>query len=305
MFFRSAPADPTAARRRSTMVARWNLDLLQEMPTKLRRLHRDDRGAAQSLAFVLTFPALIMALMLIVQVSQIMIGVMVIEYAAIATARAASVWIPADLGGAEGANTLIGLTPTGRVDGAEEYLVAPEGAKYELIARTAKVWCSAIAPSRNVGVQSTHAVRDLAMALARSTAAIAPIGVEPRLVSKFERKLAYSAAFTRVEARVVHRHVDPPLATHRLPDDEMEFRPGEVGDRDIVIVAVEHDMALLPGPGRLLARRAAWTGADPASDKITRREGFETYPLRATATAVIEGEKSVLPVRHDVVQKGL
>ena len=49
----------------------------------------------QSLSFVLTLPLFIMVMMMIVQVSQLMIGMVVVHYAAFAAARSAAVWIPA------------------------------------------------------------------------------------------------------------------------------------------------------------------------------------------------------------------
>ena len=73
---------------------------------RLRSLHRDERGAVQSLSFVLTVPIFVMIFMLIVQISQLMIGVMVVNYAAFAAARSAVVWIPADTGGAERENRI-------------------------------------------------------------------------------------------------------------------------------------------------------------------------------------------------------
>ena len=49
----------------------------------------------QSLSFVLTLPVFIFIMMMIVQVSQLMIGIVVVHYAAFAAARSAAVWIPA------------------------------------------------------------------------------------------------------------------------------------------------------------------------------------------------------------------
>ncbi len=53
---------------------------------RLRQLHADQRGSAQSLSFVLTLPLFVMILLLIVQVSQLMIGTVVVHYAAYAAA---------------------------------------------------------------------------------------------------------------------------------------------------------------------------------------------------------------------------
>ena len=67
--------------------------------TRIRQLHRSEEGAVQSLSFVLTLPLFIMIVMFIVQVSQLMIGIMGVHYAAFAAARAAIVWTPARLVG--------------------------------------------------------------------------------------------------------------------------------------------------------------------------------------------------------------
>ena len=56
-------------------------------------LHRDQQGSVQSLSFVMTLPFFIMIMMGIVQIGQIMLAKVVVEYAALASARAASVWV--------------------------------------------------------------------------------------------------------------------------------------------------------------------------------------------------------------------
>ena len=65
--------------------------------SRLRRLPKGEEGAVQSLALVLTLPVFLMLVLFIVQVTQIMVGIMMVNYAAFAAARAASVWIPADV----------------------------------------------------------------------------------------------------------------------------------------------------------------------------------------------------------------
>ena len=62
-----------------------------------RQLHRDQAGSVQALSLVLTLPVFVWLVMFIVQVSQLMIGSIVVHYAAFAAARAAVVWIPAHL----------------------------------------------------------------------------------------------------------------------------------------------------------------------------------------------------------------
>jgi hypothetical protein len=62
---------------------------------RFKKLHRDQSGGVQSLAMVLTLPIFMAIICMIVQLSQLMIGMMGVHYAAYAGARAASVWVPA------------------------------------------------------------------------------------------------------------------------------------------------------------------------------------------------------------------
>lgn len=62
---------------------------------RLRALHRCEDGGVQSLAFVLTLPLFMMISLFIVQVSQLMVGIMVVHYSAYTAARSAIVWLPA------------------------------------------------------------------------------------------------------------------------------------------------------------------------------------------------------------------
>ena len=64
----------------------------------LGNLARDEVGGVQTLSFVLTVPLFLFLMMFIVQLSQLTIAKVVVEYAAFAAARAAVVWIPATTG---------------------------------------------------------------------------------------------------------------------------------------------------------------------------------------------------------------
>jgi hypothetical protein len=123
---------------------------------RLRRLHENQVGGVQSLSFVLALPLFIMIMLFIVQISQLMIGIIVVHYTAYATARSASVWIPAGvavLDGQrvvpEGQNCLSASFPDplapdqampvldprddryGPSSGGVTYLVSPGSAKYK------------------------------------------------------------------------------------------------------------------------------------------------------------------------------
>ena len=72
------------------ILAAWALVRFSRAQLRLGRLfelHRDEVGSVQSLSFVLTLPLFIMIMMMIVQVSQLMIGTVVVHYAAYAAAR--------------------------------------------------------------------------------------------------------------------------------------------------------------------------------------------------------------------------
>src|SRR5580704_7441428 len=82
------------------ILAAWALVRFSRAQLRLGRLltlHRDEAGSIQSLSFVLTLPVFIFVMLMIVQVSQLMIGVVVVHYAAFAAARSAAVWIPASM----------------------------------------------------------------------------------------------------------------------------------------------------------------------------------------------------------------
>ena len=84
------------SRRRSSWTldfGPWTLDFGRTLD-----FHADQRGSVESLSFVLTVPVFIMLMLLAVQITQLMIGLVVVHYAAFAAARSATVWIPARLG---------------------------------------------------------------------------------------------------------------------------------------------------------------------------------------------------------------
>ena len=69
---------------------------------RLVQLHRCQRGGVQSLSFVLTLPIFVMLVMFVVQVSQLMIAQVVINYAAYGAARSIAAWVPQHVTEVEG-----------------------------------------------------------------------------------------------------------------------------------------------------------------------------------------------------------
>ncbi len=296
---------------------------------RLLHLHRDQVGSAQALSFVLTLPLFVWVMMFIVQVSQLMIGAIVVHYAAYAAARAAVVWIPARLedepenviggGYARASDVVDGQpdTPTildehvpgfGPRDGWLTYLVHcgdplnPTSRKARKIMAAALVALAPICPSSSDAGQQAGTwagtagdVARLFGDLARDTAA------RPGAISlRLRNKLAYAAEHTRFQVYFRHPNREPPLKTWDVgpnAEDWLEFRADsaeygvELGFQDQVTITVHHDFALLPGPGRLLAKRAA--PGDPLAEKLrsVRAGNRYCYPLSASATLGIEGEK--------------
>ncbi len=278
-------------------------------PRRLRRLHTDQRGSVQSLSFVLTLPLFIMVLLLIVQVSQLMIGQMVVEYAAFAAARAAAVWIPAETD-SEGANCISmifleadqiapALEPDdpsfGPSEGGMTYRIEPGGAKFEKIASAAVLACMPISPSRDVGATLSGAGPLAADIISRAYAAMAPNSDSgPAVARRIRNKLAYAMANTSVEIKFYHKNSEPPLGVaYLIPPELDEFRFNEIGWQDQITVTVRHNLALLPGPGRLLARSTG--AADQVGGSVENRGNVYTYLLSASVTIGNEGEKPAIP----------
>lgn len=286
------------------LLARANRARLK--PRRLLRLHADQRGAVQSLSFVIALPLFIMVLLLIVQVSQLMIGQIAVEYAAFAAARAAAVWIPADVDETETWNCVTEYAPAEEsqlfpVDLGIRHELTPEGYKYAKIRMAAAMACLPVSPSRSLPVAETQS-NQLA-ALERVYKALVPNAAESARVSeRLKNKLMYtlSTDILAVDVRFYHyqSHHELPLAIpvrmnpmtgefeYGVPPDRDEYRPGrELGWQDPISVTVRYKLALLPGPGRLLF------GSTVSDGETSVYRDVYTYLLTASATLGNEGEK--------------
>ncbi len=278
-------------------------------PSRLRCLHRDQSGGVQSLSFVLTLPLFIMIMMFIVQLSQITIGRIVVEYAAFAAARSAIVWTPANLGpGTEQENRISRYEHLRDTEGDDgniysEYAIQPEGPKYNKIHFAAAMACVPICPSRDVGSRRDHPGYAAAPAMIKMYRAYAPGSVSnTRIPGRIRNKLAYALNNTSVEILIRHKDEEPELAEHNRRPYPEEFTSNEIGWQDQIVVTVRHDYALLPGPGRLLARstdsryESSSSGStDTVAQRIRESNRVFVYPLSATVRLNNEGEKPVLP----------
>lgn len=322
----------------------WLVVRLNESRFRLRRLvflHRNEVGSAQSLSFVLTLPIFVVVLLFIVQVSQVMIGTIMVHYAAFAAARAAVVWIPAGIGSRD--NWTIGENWVGGSgygpdfsapdqafpsylqpeSGGLTYVLGGGGLKYDKITTAARLACLPICPSRNLGLSLPPEAATAQSLLKNLYQTLAP---QTSLAdSRLRNKLAYAIQYTNLEVRFYHHNSEPPLmsllggpwgrdyndsrpapGSDNGPGSE-EFWPGqEIGWQDPVTVTVTHYLALLPGPGRILANKVGFirTPTDDVQQRIeqdtqeAQAGNFYVYKLTASCTLGNEGAKSVLPYEY-------
>ncbi len=276
---------------------------------RLAELHRCEAGGVQSLAFVLTLPLFLMILLFIVQVALLMIGLVTVNYAAFAAARSAAVWIPADVPGTVWEGGPQNVLPSGivpntpfRVDAS----VAQTSRKYEEIFDAATLACVTMAPSRDLGGSSLTGLGSTDA----DDAAVSLYGVlvpsssaNQRIPQRLRNKIAYVRdntvlfiTFTDKNSGVTAGSTNgptynpPTIHTHTHIDSE-------VGWQDPVEIEVEHRFALLPGPGRFLAKMLArWDGRpDQAARRVFYEDGVHKVRLIGSATLTIEGIKSVRP----------
>lgn len=263
--------------------------------THFSRLHQDEVGGVQTLSFVLTVPLFLFVIMFIVQLSQITIAQVVVEYASYAAARSAIVWIPANVSLEEEENR-IGLAPMqylgteygdgnefvgdsdpwqveegSSIQGRDVYQVVPGSSKFERIRFAAAMACMPISPSREVVPPGDAGETEAVNALLKAYHDAAPSSVEnSRIPSRIQNKLAYALANTEIEIKIRHRHAWPTVPLWYIFPQTLEpaFQYNEIDWQDTITVELTHHFALLPGPGRLLARRAdAPPGTSPEASR--------------------------------------
>jgi hypothetical protein len=282
---------------------------------RLASLHRCQEGGVQSLAFVLTLPLFIMILLFIVQVSQLMTGLVQVNYAAYASARAASVWIPAhiddeynELGwDINGENELPpGISPGIEFPLTSRTVAGLRSRKYEKIFTAAALACAPMCPSRATpdGAAGLANAGRAASAMKQLYPQFDPAGNRnPRIPARIDNKLGYSFENTYVTVKFEDRNSQPIEGTRTynpIAHPTVAYYSPEVGWQDPVTITVYHDFALLPGPGRFLANLLVREDgkADLVSPRVHKEGDVYTTRISASATMTNEGIRSVKPYVH-------
>ncbi|RLS52660.1 MAG: hypothetical protein DWH91_16000 [Planctomycetota bacterium] len=262
-----------------------------------RRVHRCDDGGVQSLSFVLTLPIFLGAVLMIVQLCQMLLGVMTVQYAAFAGARAAVVWIPANTEEASQNNL-----PWG--NGRENVVSLDVGnlrnsRKYQEVFGAAAQVCVAISPARLV-----RGPRTSMAAVAEPVEAfltLQQLMSDPRIAqwrTATGNRWSYAQANTRVRiAWLAETAITPTY--NPIGHPVVEYEPAEVSWDDAVTVVVSHEVALVPGPGRWFFRSMRWGRVPQNLDQDwTTSERLDRVPVVGSATLSVAGIKSQRPLRY-------
>jgi len=278
---------------------------------RCRQLVTCQSGSIQSLAFVLTFPIFLMVVLLIIQISQLMLGIAVVQYAAFSAARSAAVWLPAhtDLEDEQANRVTTSSLDRGRVGGPGggggefpywmsvpqlgQNLVPGRVGKMHRIWRTAALGCAPLAPSRRVTNSEPGSNPLSGAAIEAWQLLMARPDSRGYFRTRLQRQLDYAAFNTLVLVR--GRDADGasgptynPYPGHYVQQYDPQlgqsvavwipWDPYELGWEDPVTVSVYHNFALLPGPGRFLSERLV---APRTPDLVSRhiREQQGGHPL--------------------------
>ncbi|MDP7277393.1 MAG: pilus assembly protein [Planctomycetaceae bacterium] len=277
---------------------------------RLRQLHGCQRGGVQSLAFVLTLPIFVMIVMFIVQVSQLMIGQVVVNYAAFGAARSLAAWVPQYVVELEPEGDPLGLELHGQnvirdtrfrsgqdfgycyvggtredgfVDSANGGPQATENLlKFDRAFRSATSACATISPSRHLGLTIESKALDRFDATWSAWQLFATTNASSQTRSRLYNKFCYSFWNTELWIRFQNRNAQLGPTYNPIGHPVHQFQSNEVGWQDPITVLVRHNLALLPGPGRWLAKHLVTPGGPP--DRVSNRIAERAGPRRQTDT---------------------
>ena len=269
--------------------------------SRLRGLHRCQTGGVQSLAFVMTLPLFVGTILLMIQLCQVLMGVMTVQYAAFAAARSAIVWIPASVetpAPFDNQNvTNIGLTQGDAVEITPE--MRQTNRKMREIHAAAAQACVAISPARTI--QGPRAgVGEVAEAV-DAFLAFEQLSNDPRLArwrTAASNRWSYAFGNTRVRLAFLSQPRQTPTY-NPIGHPVVEHRTSEAGWDESITLCVRHEVALVPGPGRWLFQRVVWGSAPRNMAANWRGSGrHDRTPVIGSATLTLAGIKSNRPFQY-------
>lgn len=207
-------------------------------PGRLAQVHGDEGGGTQALSFVITLPFFILIAIFMLQLVQLMIGTIVVHYAAFAAARAAIVWIPArvvqteadlEAGQIEETENRISVRSSageapitdlsaGPGEGGADYVisvdindpVALQSPKARKIFTAAVLGCLPISPSAAVpSAPSDVLLLNTDRLIATYQGIAQNLSGTPASAGRLQNKLNYAASHTRIELRAYHQNESP------------------------------------------------------------------------------------------------
>jgi hypothetical protein len=312
---------------------------------RLTKLHDCEHGGVQTLSFVITLPLFIMIVMFIVQVSQLMLGLIAVHYSAFAAARSAVVWTPVrfnDNGSAYRTVDENELHPPlsadnpldleysndlGLVGGAGSSRIAASS-KLNKIFAAAVMGVAPVSPSRRVVEDPACSRCGVPPSLVQAFyQVLVPSSVDnSKIPERLLNKMSYAYWNTRVRLSYtdkdsqegptynprILRIIDGMAVTDTSGSWVRDWSDHEVGWQDPITITVEHDFALLPGPGRFLAKYLVRSDGNvdqvaprietrmPGSDRVPFLEPTYTIPISASATLTNEGLKPLLRYEQNI-----
>ncbi len=247
----------------------------------------------------MTLPLLIGSILLMIQLTQVLLGVMTVQYAAFSAARSAAVWIPTRIDSQNlSENEVDTLIIRGRPIDLTPDLRAGSPKFQEIFAAAAQS-CVAISPARTV--DGPRAGPSEVAEAVDAFLLFQQLGNDPRIArwrTAMGNRWSYSFANTQVRLAFL---TQPRLTPTYNPVNHpvVPYRDDEVGWDESVTVVVQHEVSLVPGPGRLLFQQAAWGSVPqnlaanwPGSGRRDR------VPVSGSATITLAGLKAIHPFRY-------
>lgn len=204
---------------------------------RLVEIHRNEEGAAQTFAFTATLPFFVFLMVLVLQLVQLMIGTVVVHYAAFAAARAALVWIPArtasdtETENCISARTLETGAPaidapgaggvTYVIDTNMEQTAAQQSPKVEKVFLAAMLACMPISPSAALPTGASPTLQgeiDKLTSTYLGPLTSTYLGIaeslsgNPKSPQRLRNKFNWAAGHTRLEMRCYHQNERPDVA---------------------------------------------------------------------------------------------